>query len=446
VILLAGVMGFIAGMALAFILGWFFWRVKQQQALALLSIEQTHTRQELHKLEEALSVARSTEELLRMEHNELSISNTRLQTLLEESEKTETLQVQTFERLGQQVLKSLQADIEEKQAKEYQQRQHLMDEKLSQVVKPLKEVIEHHEKRVREIEKQHTTDTASLKKHIELIVEETGRLVQVKDRLAEALSNSKGRGDWGELELIRLLELSGLIEGVHFDSQKTQQGLRPDITVHLPNGRVIYIDAKTILVNLERLFRANTVEEEQKERKKHADLLEKEILSLNVKAYAKLSQDSIDFVVLYVPRESMLRAALEEKPALMEQAFQKKVLLASPLILMSVLKTVGYGWDQARLSQNAQEIHQLGLELHRRAALFFTKYEKMGERLEQLNLQYEETKRSLTGRQGMLPQLKKIEQFGCKSEKQLTSASLFPEEPPDDSVDQAFFSDTLSEV
>src|SRR4029079_16170790 len=125
-----------------------------------------------------------------------------------------------------------------------------------------------------------------------------------KNKLAEALSNSKGRGDWGEMELIRLLEASGLMPGVHYEAQKVQDGLRPDITIKLSNQRVLYVDAKTIMINLERLFNAGDSEEEALERKKHAAALEKEILSLSLKSYETKCKDSIDFVVLYVPRES----------------------------------------------------------------------------------------------------------------------------------------------
>ena len=375
---------------------------------------------------------KSIEALLRMELNEVSLSNTRLETLLDETQKQTEKQAEQqqgqFEVLSQKTLKLIKDEMEEKAARDAQTRQMAMDERIGLLLKPLREVIDHHELRVKEIEKQHTEDTASLKKHIELIVEETGRLVSVKNKLADALSNSKGRGDWGEMELVRLLENSGLIAGVHYEAQKQQDGLRPDITIKLSNQRVLYVDAKTILVNLERLLGAGDSEEEVLERKKHAAALEKEVLSLSLKTYETRCKDSIDFVVLYVPRESMLRAALEEKPALMEQAFQRRVILASPLILMSILKTVAYGWDQAQLSQKAHEIQILGRDLHKRASTFLERFSKVGDRIDALGGAFEEAKQSLTGRQGMIPQLKKFEVYGCKSEKTLPLLGCIPDE------------------
>jgi DNA recombination protein RmuC len=406
-----------AGLLLGFLLGWLCRKVQGDRLFNASQANQFQQEAENRFLREQVEGLKSTEDLLRMELNEVSLSNVRLETLLDETRKQTEQQQSQFEALSQKTLKALKEELEEKSNREYQQKQVLLDERLTNLLKPLRDVIDQNEKKVQEIEKQHIEDTTSLKTHIELIVAETGKLVGVKNKLAEALSNSKGRGDWGEMELIRLLEHSGLLPGIHYEAQKVQDGLRPDITIKLSNQRVLYVDAKTIFVNLERLLSAEDSDEENTERKKHAAALEKEILSLNLKSYETRCKDSIDFVVLYVPRESMLRTALEERPALMEQAFQRRVILASPLVLMSILKTVAYGWDQAQLSQKAQEIHLLGRDLHKRAATFLERFVKVGDRLEALSSQFEDARVSLTGRQGMMPQLRKFESYGCKSEK-----------------------------
>lgn len=422
-----------AGIAIGFLIGWLYMKAQSARQMSESLSLQSQRETENRLLKEQVDALRSTEDLLRMELNEISLSNVRLETLLDENRKQTEQQQEHFEALSQKTLKALKEELEEKSNREYQQKQHMLDEKLSTLLKPLKDVIDQNEKRVKEVEKQHTEDTASLKKHIEMIVEETGKLVGVKNKLAEALSNSKGRGDWGEMELARLLEHSGLIHGIHYEAQKVQDGLRPDITIKMSNQRILYVDAKTILVNLERLLGAEDTEGENVERKKHAAALEKEVLSLSLKSYETKCKESIDFVVLYVPRESMLRAALEERPALMEQAFQRRVILASPLILMSILKTVAYGWDQAQLSQKANEIHQLGRDLHKRAATYLERFVKVGERLKLLQNSFEDAEVSLVGRQGMLPQLRKFEEYGCKSEKALP-AGFSDSEEPDDTV------------
>lgn len=427
--------GLAAGAGFSFLLGYLGLRQKNAE-LVLLRQTQFGHEAESRLLHQQLEEMKSNEAVLRMEINEISLSSMRLETLLDEKQKQWEEQQTQFDARSQHILKALKDEMEEKSLRESQLRQAVMDERIGQLIKPLREVIEHHELRVKEVEKQHTEDTASLKMHIEMIVSETSKLVSVKNKLADALSNSKGRGDWGEMELIRLLEHSGLIDGIHYEAQKVQDGLRPDITIKLSNQRILYVDAKTILINLERLFNAEDADEESLERKKHAAALEKEILSLSLKSYESRCKESIDFVVLYVPRESMLRAALEEKPALMEQAFQKRVILASPLILMSILKTVSYGWDQAQLSQKAQEIQVLGREMHKRAANFLERFIKVGDRLEALNSQFEDTRISLTGRQGILPQLKKFETYGCKSEKSLPASYGLADEADIDQLEK----------
>ena len=120
----------------------------------------------------------------------------------------------------------------------------------------------------------------------------------------------------------------------------------------------------------------------------------------------------------------MLRVALEEKPDLMDQAFNRRIILASPLILMAVLRTIAIGWQEAQLSQNAKEIYTLAKELHKRTAGFSDHFLKIETRLKQVMDQFDDAKTSLCGRMGVIPQLKKLEKLGCKSEKQLSSQLL----------------------
>lgn len=215
--------------------------------------------------------------------------------------------------------------------------------------------------------------------------------MQAKNHIITALTQSKGRGDWGELELIRLLEESGLQRGIHYEFQPVQDDLsRPDIQIKLPNNHIIYIDAKTLLVELEKIEQADTIEDQlarDEARRKQTQNLRAEILKLSKRAYQTKDAGSVDFVVLYVPRESMLRIPLEEDPTLMQDAFRQHVVLASPLILMGLLKTVAQGWNQAQISQRAIEVQELGRDLHRKAALFVERFEKLGKMIDTMTRQ-----------------------------------------------------------
>lgn len=365
----------------------------------------------------ALAQQRKTQEVIQ----KLAQEKTRLEALLGDGKEQEA----RLEATSEKILKALKKELDDEAKEIDKARQERFQEKMTEVLKPLHELVKENDKRVKEVEKLHLEDTASLKTHIEL-------MIQDRSRLADALSNSKGRGDWGEMELLKILEDSGLLPQVHFEVQQVlkegEELVRPDITLKLPNQRVLYIDAKTIMVNLERLERSSNIEEEASERKKHANALEKEVLSLSAKAYETKTRESIDFVVLYVPRESMLRVALEERPALMEMAFRKRVILASPLVLMSILKTVAYGWQQAQISQNALQIHELGKELHKRAAIFVERFLKVGDRLDAATKQFEDAKKSLSGRKGLMNHLHKLEDQGCKSEKTLAELPTIDEE------------------
>lgn len=328
---------------------------------------------------------------------------------------------QHFESFSVKTLKSIQEDLEHKSKVTFQDNEQRIHQSIDTMLKPLTELVKAHEQKVKELGDQTLKETASLKEQIKLTVEQTEKLVMAKNHIVDALTNSKGRGDWGELELIRLLEDSGLQKGPHYEFQATQNdNSRPDISIKLPNGHQLFIDAKSLVIPLEQMQAAqDNPELEAQARKKLLQSLKEEIKKLYDRAYQSKQNDSLDFVILYVPRESMLRIPLEEDPTLIQEAFRKKVILASPLILMALLKTVAQGWHQATLSKHAEEIQVLGKELHKRAVRFLGHFDKLGQSLHGLTQTYEDADRALKGRQGMVGQLKKFEQLGCRSDKPL---------------------------
>lgn len=424
------------GLAIGALLGHYLGRQKAsrqfQQSIVSEQLKNTQSHAELTLLKQRLLDLQTEAETLRTSHNVLLSDKTRLETLLEDAKQQEN----RLALMGQDLLKQIKQEMQAELEKEFQQKQEATQGKIGELLKPLTELILEHRQKVEtveeqldEVEKQRIDETSQLKTLIDLMSKETRRLADGGNRLAEALSNSKGRGDWGEMQLTRLLEASGLMEGVHYEVQNgvrddSSKLLRPDVTVRFTNNRLLYIDAKTILTNLERLEHAETEADAQTERKKHVAALEKEILSLSAKAYDAKHRDSIDFIVLFVPRESMLRLALEEKPDLLEQAFHRRIVLASPLILMAILRTVSIGWQEAQLSQNAQEIHGLARELHKRAATFVERFLKIEDRLKLAMGQFDDAKTALSGRMGLISQVKKLEDYGCKSEKKLLPLTL----------------------
>ncbi|MDX2084255.1 MAG: DNA recombination protein RmuC [Candidatus Melainabacteria bacterium] len=335
-------------------------------------------------------------------------------------EQLETHWMTQFELISQKVLKTTREELTQQANQDYQQRQALTQSKIQEMIQPLKTLVEKNEQEMAQLGRQTLTETATLKEQLRQTFEATQALVGTNRQLKAALSNSKGRGDWGELELIRLLEESGLMQGIHYEFQQTQaDAARPDVTVKLPNNRQLYIDAKSLLVHLENMELAESEELQAEARKKQLGSLRTEIAKLGKRAYQSKTLESLDFVILYVPRESMLRVPLEEDPGLMEEAFRQGVVLASPLILLAMLKTVAQGWSQAEISRHAEAVQAIGKELHKRMALFVERMEKMGKLLDQLTGEYNKTVTALNGRQGFMSSAKKLEALGCRSEKTL---------------------------
>jgi DNA recombination protein RmuC len=326
-----------------------------------------------------------------------------------------------FETLSQKTLKTVKAELEEKHAKDAKRQKEALDTDIQKLLKPLETLIKENDEKVKHFTESSLKQTTELATQIKIASEQTQALVTAKNSLVDALKESKGRGDWGELELIRLLEDSGLQRGTHYEFQATQSNAtRPDIKIKLPNNNVLYIDAKTLLVNLEKIQSALDENDIVEERKRLTQALKKEILKLQSKEY-QTEGSTVDFVILYVPRESMLRIPLEEDPTLIQQAADRNIILASPLILMAILRTVAQGWHQAHLAEHSRAIEEMGKELHKRAANFLERYEKIGRKIQELQGQYEDTTTAFSGNQGFIKQMKKFEDYGCKSVKSLPS-------------------------
>jgi DNA recombination protein RmuC len=185
--------------------------------------------------------------------------------------------------------------------------------------------------------------------------------------LAGALRSPTVRGRWGELQLQRAVELAGMAEHCDFDTQViTADGLRPDLVVTLPGDRRIPVDAK---VPLDAFLEAADCSDERRRGQllaQHARSLRQHVDKLSAKAYWRSLEPSPEFVVLFVPGDALLDAALRADPSLTDHAFGRQVVIATPSTLIALLRTVAFTWRQERLSASAEQIHALGRELHTR--------------------------------------------------------------------------------
>jgi len=306
--------------------------------------------------------------------------------LTELREAREALSAQ-FSEIGGKLLGEAQKSFLERADARFNQAGERHEEKLKALLQPVETTLKRYEEGLSKVEKERVDSYAGLREAVELV--RSGQ-TQVRDetmRLVNALRHSpKSRGRWGEQSLRNVLEQAGLSPFADFQSEvsvETGEGrLRPDVIVRLPGGRKLIIDAKCSL----NAFLDSTEEVDETARlshlKAHAASIRRHAEQLGSKAYWQQFGDAADYVVMYIPGEHFLTAALEQDDGLWEWAFERRVLLATPTNLVAIARTVASVWRQEKLAEEAAEIARLGKELHARLATMGAHVAKLGRNLE----------------------------------------------------------------
>lgn len=251
-------------------------------------------------------------------------------------------------------------------------------------------------------------------------------------RLAKALSRPEIRGQYGEIQLKRVAELAGMTSYCDFCEQESSVDdngrlLRPDMVVTLPNNRKIAVDAKTNIHAYLEAVNASDDGEREGHMERFARHVGEQAKKLGDKKYWSAFEGSPDFVVMFVPGDQFIDAALSRRPDLLDRAAQEGVILASPSTLIGLLRAVAVGWREHAVSEQARELIKLGGELHQRASVVFDHAEKLGRTLNQSVNGYNQMVGSMQGR--LTPTLKKFEELGAKSGKELAELKPVDAEP-----------------
>lgn len=269
------------------------------------------------------------------------------------------------------------------------ERQLREQSKVLSALAPVQKNLDALQEKVSQIEEGRKREMGALGEQLKGLGEQQARLDRETSSLSAALRNNKVRGAWGEAQLRNIVESAGLLEHVDFDTQVVVADAdghtqRPDMVIHMPGGKTIPIDAKAPYADYQRACEIpDTASQEELTRKAdllraHAKAVREHVKALGDKAYWNAFSDAPDFVIAFIPNESLLQAALETDPTLMDDAFARKVALTSPITLWAVLKSVAYAWQQQSLTDDAKMLFDLSRELYERFAVLGERATKLG--------------------------------------------------------------------
>lgn len=272
-------------------------------------------------------------------------------------------------------------------------------------LQPLEKAVDRLGFQLQELEEDRTAHLASLASQVQAVTRASSRLTERTDRLVTALRSPNVRGRWGEIQLERVVELGGMTAHVDFDAQVSAslngRIVRPDMLINLAGGRHIIVDAKVPFSSY--LDALETVDPELHSGylRRHAHQLRSHIQALSHKDYIEAFQPTPEFVVLFIPADPFLDAALSVDPELIEFGFERNVVIATPSSLFALLRTVALGWHQEDISAKAKEVQRLGRELYSRLNILSDHYGKVGQNLAKAVEAYNSTLSSLDSRIGV---------------------------------------------
>ena len=390
-------------------------------------------------LEEHLQTALASRQQVQAEKEQLlsrlAVAETQLtstQALLQESKSSgekisEQLKLE-MEALAEKIMKSNSLQMAEKN-----------EEKIGEILKPLKTELGEFKKRVEETYEKESKERFSLGKEIDKLVQMSAQVSQEANNLTSALKgNVKMQGNWGEMILESILEHSGLTKGREYITQefirdnanniiKDEQGhgLQPDVTISYPDERKVIIDSKVSLIAWDQYVQESTKEEQEKAMKSHIQSIRNHIDGLSKKNYPKYAK-ALDYVLLFIPIEPAFLEAVKTDTQLWKYAYDKKIMLVSPTNLLAILKIIADLWKVEQQNKNAIDIADKAGLLYDKFAGFLANLELVGKKIGEADAAYNEAYKQLSsGRGHIIGKIEELKKMGANASKQLPDKVLY---------------------
>ena len=400
ILIQVGLPALLLGLLIGALAAWLFARRRQTRLAADVGRLETQI-----KTQEALAEERE---------RTLEAANAKLaQAFSDLSSRSLKSNSETFLRLAEQHLNT----HNEKAKQELSKREQAVEN----LVKPIREALDASKRQIDALEKSRSEAYGSIREQLKAMQTNQQTLQQETRNLVNALKRPEVRGRWGEITLRRLVELAGMVEHCDFQEQVhthgEEQSIRPDLIVHMPDRRKLVVDVKTPLDAYLEAVEATEDDQRKLGLKRHAKNVRNHIRMLSGKSYWGQFDESPEFVILFIPGDQFLSAALNEEPDLIEYALSQQIILATPTSFVALLKAVAYGWRQLSLAENAREIRVLAEDLHGRLGTFVGHMNRVGRQLASSVENYNKAVGSLE--RSVLPGARKFVELGVHEKRRI---------------------------
>jgi len=397
------VMVVVAALLVGIAAGWMAAVARHSPTTQRAIVEAEASRRERDRIEAALSATRS--EMMTAQRAR-AVAETRaadVELLMSNHEQLKKQMEDTFAASAQRALKLVGESLVHMNKQQVDGSLDTKKAEIDGLLKPLREMVDNYRGELMKSEQMRSESYGGLQEQIKSLLIAQESTQREASRLANALQSPTVRGSWGEMSLRRCVELAGMTEYCDFVAQETIESdegrrLRPDMIVRLPNGRVIVIDAKA--PTSEYAAAAQAADEDQRKQllASHTRNLKRHVDSLSRKEYQAAVGESLDFTVMFIPGEQFLSAAAITDPEFFEFAAQRRIYVATPAILLPLLRAVNAGWKAEKTEENAKRMHDAGVELFNRFVRVMEIISEVGGRLTRTVEKYNEAIRSIDAR------------------------------------------------